>query len=80
MPAGAKPGERRGGRSKGTPNRVTQTIEAKLVELGCDPIEGMARLALDDKNTPELVEQSKALLHRLKFFHGIFDFDFEHFL
>ena len=27
---------------------------AKLEALGCDPIEGMARIAMDEANTPEL--------------------------
>ena len=47
MPAGAKPGERRGGRAKGTKNRATRDVEAKLRALGCDPIKGMALIALD---------------------------------
>lgn len=51
---GSKPGERRGGRLKGTPNRRTLEVQQRLAELGCDPVEGMARLALDESNTPEL--------------------------
>src|SRR5690348_7464189 len=51
---GSKPGERRGGRKAGTPNRATADVIAKLEELGCDPIEGMARIAMDAANTPEL--------------------------
>lgn len=31
MPAGSKPGERRGGRVKGTPNRVTADIKTALL-------------------------------------------------
>lgn len=42
MPRGSKPGERRGGREAGTPNRITLTIAEKLQELGCDPIEFQA--------------------------------------
>jgi hypothetical protein len=34
-----------GGRQKGTPNKRTEEIQAKLEELECDPIEGMARIA-----------------------------------
>lgn len=45
---------RTGGRKRGTPNRRTQEVQQKLDELGCDPIEGMARMALDPTNTPEL--------------------------
>jgi hypothetical protein len=45
---GARPGERRGGRQKGTPNRKTQSVMDRLEALGCDPIEGMARIAMDE--------------------------------
>ena len=46
MPRGSKPGERRGGRKKGTPNKKTACIQAKLDKHGCDPIEEMAKLAM----------------------------------
>ena len=42
---GSKPGERRGGRKKGTPNKKTSDLAEKLKALNCDPIEGMARIA-----------------------------------
>ena len=42
---GSKPGERRGGRSKGTPNKKNLSIQAKFESIGCDPLEGMARIA-----------------------------------
>ncbi len=42
-------GERRGGRQKGTPNKRTVAVADKLEELGCDPIEGMAKIAMDDR-------------------------------
>ena len=45
---GSKPGERRGGRKKGTPNKGTVDVAATLRRLGCDPIAGMARIALSD--------------------------------
>lgn len=54
MPRGAKPGERRGGRQKGTPNIRTLEIAERLSALGCDPIEGMARIAQDENNPPDL--------------------------
>ena len=38
-------GIKTGGRSRGTPNKRTQDVMEKLDELGCDPIEGMARIA-----------------------------------
>lgn len=45
MPAGSKPGERRGGRPPGAPNKSTIDIQAKLAAVGCDPILGMALIA-----------------------------------
>lgn len=47
-------GYKTGGRSAGTPNRNTLEVETRLAALGCDPIEGMARLAMDENNAPEL--------------------------
>lgn len=45
MPVGgARPGA---GRPKGSKNIRTIEVEAKLKALGCDPIEGMALIALD---------------------------------
>ena len=49
MPRGAIVGERRGGRQKGTPNKKTQAVADTLAELGCNPIEGMARIAMDEQ-------------------------------
>lgn len=43
-----------GGRKKGTPNKATLTVAEQLEKLGCDPIEGMARIAMDENNSPEL--------------------------
>jgi hypothetical protein len=47
MPRGSRPGEYRGGRRKGIPNKRTAEVIARLEELGCDPIEGMVRIAQD---------------------------------
>lgn len=47
-------GYKTGGRRAGTPNRRTQEVWDQLQALGCDPIAGMARLALDVTNPPEL--------------------------
>ena len=41
-------GNKTGGRGRGTPNKRTQAVTEKLEALGCDPIEGMARIAMDD--------------------------------
>ena len=42
------------GRQKGTPNKSTQDVRSKLAALGCDPIEGMARIAMDLEASLEL--------------------------
>lgn len=47
-------GKKTGGRQKGTPNKSTLEVQAKLAELDCDPLQGMAILAADSRNTPEL--------------------------
>jgi len=47
-------GRKTGGRQKGTPNKRTEEVSERLVELGCDPIEGMALIAMDESNSPEL--------------------------
>jgi hypothetical protein len=52
MPVG---GARAGaGRKPGVPNKKTLEISEKLAKLGCDPIIGMARIALNKKNPLEL--------------------------
>ena len=43
-----------GGRKKGTPNRRTAEVAERLGALGCDPLAGMAALAMDESNAPEL--------------------------
>src|SRR5262245_25049478 len=47
-------GYKTGGRVKGTPNKRTQDLTERLAELGCDPVEGMARLAMDPNSSPDL--------------------------
>jgi hypothetical protein len=47
---GSKPGERRGGRKRGSPNRRTLDVIEKLAALECDPIAGMARIAMNKEN------------------------------
>lgn len=47
-------GRKTGGRAKGVKNRATLDVEAKLKRLGCDPIAGMAAIALDVASPPEL--------------------------
>ena len=47
MPQGSQPGERRGGRTAGTPNKRTVELVERLAELACDPVEGLVRIAND---------------------------------
>jgi len=47
-------GRKTGGRTLGTPNKSTYEIVAVLEQLGCDPIAGMARIAMNPRNKPEL--------------------------
>jgi hypothetical protein len=52
---GRPPGQAKsGGRKPGTPNRRTLAIIETLARIGCDPIEGLAQLAMDAKQPPEL--------------------------
>lgn len=43
-----------GGRQRGTPNLKTLEIAHKLQVLGCDPIEGLVRIAMATETAPEL--------------------------
>lgn len=43
-------GKKYGGRVKGTPNKKTAEVQKMLEEMGCNPIEGMARIAMNEKN------------------------------
>ncbi len=47
MPRGSLPGERRGGRTLGTPNRATAEVADRLAALGFDPIAAMVAIATD---------------------------------
>jgi hypothetical protein len=47
-------GRKTGGRQKGTPNKATQSIQQRLDDLGCDPIEGMVKIANEALNNADL--------------------------
>lgn len=47
-------GRKTGGRKMGTPNKSTSELELRLAAIGCDPIDGMCRLAMDSSCSPEL--------------------------
>jgi hypothetical protein len=40
-------GQKTGGRTAGTPNKRTADVMGRLEALGCDPLEGLARIAAD---------------------------------
>ena len=41
-------------RKLGTPNKNSQALSERLESLGCDPIEGLAKIALDPTTKAEL--------------------------
>jgi|TARA_R110002051_G_scaffold11297_2_gene41239 hypothetical protein len=48
-------GQRAGsGRPKGSLGEKTKAVQAKLDLIGCDPIEALANISMDNSNTPEL--------------------------
>jgi hypothetical protein len=47
-------GRKTGGRQAGTPKRKTAEVAERLAALHCDPLQGMAVLAMDETNPPEL--------------------------
>ena len=54
MPGGgSKPGERRGGRQRGTPNKVNAQKRAELATSGELPLDYMLRVMRDDTVDPE---------------------------
>lgn len=47
-------GKKTGGRIKGTPNKRTVEIVELLEALDCEPVAGMASIAMDQRNPVEL--------------------------
>jgi hypothetical protein len=68
MPGGgSKPGERRGGRKVGSKNKRTilaLSVRERLEELGCDPLEILARIAEDPKSGADVRVRAAAELSR----------------
>ena len=50
---GASPGERRGGRQKGTPNKATAARQAKIAKSGIMPLDYMLKVLRAKKSTDE---------------------------
>ncbi len=58
MPRGSAPGERRGGRKKGTPNKATAEIKALAQDYGPEAIEKLAKLMRGhDEQIERLVDE-----------------------
>src|SRR5690348_2865607 len=49
MPRGSKPGERRGGRAKGTPNKASAARQKRVSEGGITPLDYMLKVMRDRK-------------------------------
>ena len=57
MPRGSLPGERRGGRQRGTPNRATAAKAAEIAASGMTPLDYMISVMRDETATrPERLE------------------------
>ena len=54
MPRGSVPGERRGGRQAGTPNRTTTALREAVEELGGDPALALIRIAKSAEENGDL--------------------------
>ncbi|WP_072389474.1 hypothetical protein [Hyphomicrobium sp. CS1BSMeth3] len=61
---GAKPGERRGGRRKGTPNRATADIKAAAQLHGAAALERLAYLMTNADSEAAQVAAAKEILDR----------------
>lgn len=65
MKGGAKPGERRGGRQKGTPNKVTADVRALAQAYGPKALEVLAEIMQSKSQPPAArVSAAKELLDR----------------
>ena len=53
MARGSQPGERRGGRKKGTPNKATEKREEKIAESGLTPLDYMLEVLRDPETKLE---------------------------
>src|SRR5688500_5913753 len=61
---GAEPGERRGGRQKGTPNKATGEVRSLAAEHGPAAIAELARLSTQAVNETARIAACNALLER----------------
>jgi hypothetical protein len=59
MPRGSSPGERRGGRQKGTPNKVTADVRALAGQYGEKALKTLAKI-MESDNEPAAARVSAA--------------------
>ena len=64
MPAGSKPGERRGGRKKGTPNIATATLRERARRYADDALKTLFQIAVSGESEAARVSAANALLDR----------------
>lgn len=64
MPRGAKPGQRFGGRAKGTPNKATADVRALAQQYTARVIEELARIALEGESDQARIAAGRELLDR----------------
>lgn len=64
MPRGAKPGERRGGRAKGTPNKVTSELRVYAQQFTAEAIDGLVQLGRSAESEQARVSAWNAVLDR----------------
>jgi len=64
MPRGSKPGERRGGRQAGTPNKATADIKALAAKHAPEAMIELARLATQAESEQARVAAIKELFDR----------------
>jgi hypothetical protein len=64
MAKGSAPGERRGGRQKGTPNRATADIKALAQQYTGEAIKTLAEIMRTSENDTARIAASKELIDR----------------
>ena len=66
MRSGRKPGTpKTGGRKQGVPNKSTAAVAERLRELHCDPVTGLATLAMDE--TVDVAVRARIYTELLKY-------------
>jgi hypothetical protein len=61
---GSKPGERRGGRTKGTPNKATRTLREIAREYTEEALEALVAVLRDGESEAARIQAANAILDR----------------